>query len=395
MKYPIYLDYNATTPCHPDVVEEMLPFFSEHFGNPSSGQHPFGWVAEEAVEVAREQVAGLIGAAPKEIIFTSGATEAINLVLRGAVAGLKSKGNHLITLETEHKAVLDTMQVLEKQGFEVTYLPVQMDGAVSLDLLKKTIKAETVLVAAMLANNETGYLHPVKEMAAIARERGVLFFTDAVQAVGKIPVDVKALGIDMLALSGHKMYGPKGVGALYLRKSKPGIELESQITGGGQETGRRSGTLHVPGIVGLGKAADLARVEFPSDALKLAELRDKLERELLTIEGAQLNGARDSRLPHVCNISFRGVPGKPFLIRINKHLAVSSGSACSSITDKPSHVLRAMGLDSETAVATLRLSLGKSTTKKDVDFAIDFIKETHQTMKKRDPFGNLKDTNHE
>ncbi|MDN3689938.1 cysteine desulfurase family protein [Cyclobacterium jeungdonense] len=381
MKYPVYLDYNATTPCHPAVLEEMLPFFSEHFGNPSSGQHPFGWVAEEAVEVARERVAGLIGAAPKEIIFTSGATEAINLALRGAVVGLKSKGNHLITIETEHKAVLDTVQVLEKQGFEVTYLPVQTDGAVSLDLLKKSIRAQTVLVAVMLANNETGYLHPLKEMAAIARDQGVLFFTDAVQAVGKVPVNVKALDIDMLALSGHKMYGPKGVGALYLRKSKPGITLESQITGGGQETGRRSGTLNVPGIVGLGKAAEIAGQEYMSDGLRLGELRDKLEKKLLAIPGARLNGTPESRLPHVSNISFSGVPGKQFLIRINKHLAVSSGSACSSISDKPSHVLRAMGLDSETAIATLRLSLGKSTSEKEVDFASDFIKKTHQKLK--------------
>lgn len=381
MKYPVYLDYNATTPCHPAVLEEMLPFFSEHFGNPSSGQHPFGWVAEQAVEVAREQVAALIGSSTKEIVFTSGATEAVNLALRGAVAGLKSKGNHLITVETEHKAVLDTMQVLENHGFEITYLPVQSDGSVSLDLLKKSLTAETVLVAAMLANNETGSLHPIKEMAAIANERGVLFFTDAVQAVGKIPVNVKELGIDMLALSGHKMYGPKGVGALYLRKSKPGISLEPQITGGGQETGRRSGTLNVPGIVGLGKAAEIALQEYKSDALRLGELRDKLENELLTVEGALLNGASDSRLPHVSNISFRGVPGKQFLIRVNKHLAVSSGSACSSITDKPSHVLRAMGLDSKTAVATLRVSLGKATTEKEVDFAIEFIKETHQKMK--------------
>lgn len=381
MKYPVYLDYNATTPCHPAVLEEMLPFFSEHFGNPSSGQHPFGWVAEQAVEVAREQVAALIGSSTKEIVFTSGATEAVNLALRGAVAGLKSKGNHLITVETEHKAVLDTMQVLENHGFEITYLPVQSDGSVSLDLLKKSLTAETVLVAAMLANNETGSLHPIKEMAAIANERGVLFFTDAVQAVGKIPVNVKELGIDILALSGHKMYGPKGVGALYLRKSKPGISLEPQITGGGQETGRRSGTLNVPGIVGLGKAAEIALQEYKSDALRLGELRDKLENELLTIEGALLNGASDSRLPHVSNISFRGVPGKQFLIRVNKHLAVSSGSACSSITDKPSHVLRAMGLDSKTAVATLRVSLGKATTEKEVDFAIEFIKETHQKMK--------------
>lgn len=382
MKYPLYLDYNATTPCHPEVLEKMLPFFLEHFGNSSSGQHPYGWVAEDAVEIAREQVASLIGASAKEIVFTSGATEAINLALRGAVGSGNLKGNHLITVETEHRAVLDTMKVLEKQGFEVTYLPVREDGTVSLDLLKQSIRPETILVAAMLANNETGYLHPVKEMAAIARDRGLLFFCDAVQAVGKIPVNVKDLDIDLLALSGHKMYGPKGVGALYIRKSRPGVSISPQITGGGQETGRRSGTLNVPGIVGLGKAAEIARNEYSYDASRLVKLRDKLEKSLLDIQGARLNGAQQSRLPHVSNISFKGVQGKPFLIRINKQLAVSSGSACSSITDKPSHVLRAMGLDSETAVATLRLSLGKSTTEKEVDFAIDFIKETHQKIKK-------------
>ncbi|SEI84409.1 cysteine desulfurase IscS [Cyclobacterium xiamenense] len=385
MNYPIYMDYNATTPCHPAVLEEMVPYFTEHFGNPSSGQHPYGWVAEEAVENAREQVASLIGASAGEIVFTSGATEAINLALRGAVARLRSKGNHLITFATEHKAVLDTLKTLESQGCSLTILPSQPDGSVSLDLLERSITSDTVLIAGMLANNETGYLHPIRKMATVARERGIVFFTDAVQAVGKVPVDVRDLGVDMLALSSHKMYGPKGVGALYLRKNKGGVGLEPQITGGGQEIGRRSGTLNVPGIVGLGKASEIAQQGMDAELMRLMQLRDSLEHALLKIDGAQRNGSVDSRLPHVSNISFRGIPGKQFLLRINKKLAVSSGSACSSISDKPSHVLLAMGLDSQTAIATLRLSLGRGSTLTDVKQAICYIREAHNQLNERSP----------
>lgn len=385
MNYPIYMDYNATTPCHPAVLQEMLPYFSEHFGNPSSGQHPYGWVAEEAVETAREQVAALIGASAKEIVFTSGATEAINLALRGVVARSKAKGKHLITFATEHKAVLDTLRILENQGCSLTVLPSRPDGSVSLELLEKSITADTILIAGMLANNETGYIHPIRTMAEIARKRGVLFFADAVQAVGKIPVDVRELGVDLLALSGHKMYGPKGVGALFLRKSDPVFGLEAQITGGGQETGRRSGTLNVPGIVGLGKASEIAHQEMDAEAVRLKRLRDCLQHDLLKIDGARSNGSTDSRLPHVCNISFRGIPGKQLLLRINKKLAVSSGSACSSISDKPSHVLLAMGLDSQTALATLRLSLGRRTTRADVERASSYIRETVHKLMERSP----------
>lgn len=379
--YPTYLDHNATTPCHASVLDEMLPYFRTHFGNASSSHHPYGWIAEEAVETAREQVAELIGAQSKEIVFTSGATEANNLAIRGVAFAQKEKGNHLITLETEHSAVLDTMKALSQQGFEVSYLPVNADGTVSLELVKRTFRNNTILLAAMYANNETGLIHPVRELAALAREHGVLFFTDGVQAVGKIPVDVGESGMDLMSLSAHKMYGPKGVGALYLRKSKPHIPLEAQITGGGQETGRRSGTLNVPGIVGLGKAADLALNEFQEDADRLSALRNKLEAGLLEIEGSQINGSTDSRLPHVSNISFKGIPGKAFLIRINKFLAVSSGAACSSITDKPSHVLSAMGLDAGTAMATLRFSLGKSTTDKVIEDAIAFVREVHKDLR--------------
>ncbi|NHE57461.1 cysteine desulfurase family protein [Cyclobacterium plantarum] len=379
--YPTYLDHNATTPCHPTVLEAMMPYFGTHFGNASSSHHPYGWMAEEAVEMAREQVAELIGAQAKEIVFTSGATEAINLAIRGVAWANKAKGNHLITLETEHSAVLDTMKSLSKQGFEISYLPVNEDGLVSQELLKKTFRKTTILLAAMFANNETGLVLPVGEMAAMAKQNEVLFFTDGVQAVGKIPVDVREAGIDLMALSAHKMYGPKGVGALYLRKSQPHIALEPQITGGGQETGRRSGTLNVPGIVGLGKAAELALNEFQEDALRLSALRDELEEGLLQISGSEVNGSRKNRLPHVSNISFKGIPGKPFLLRINKGLAVSSGAACSSITDKPSHVLTSMGLDAETAMATLRFSLGKSTNSEDIAHAIDWVREVHRDLK--------------
>ncbi|SHM72062.1 cysteine desulfurase [Cyclobacterium lianum] len=378
--YPIYLDHNATTPCHPAVLEEMMPYFAQHFGNASSSNHPYGWIAEEAVEMAREKVAELIGAEAKEIIFTSGATEANNLAIRGAALSLQEKGNHLITLETEHSAVLDTMKALSRQGFEVSYLPVNSDGSVSRGILERSFRKTTILFAAMHANNETGLLLPLREMAEIAEEKGALFFTDGVQAVGKIPVDVRESGVDLMSLSAHKMYGPKGVGALFLRKSAPYIALEPQITGGGQETGRRSGTLNVPGIVGLGKAAEIAHQEMQQDAARLSELRDQLEEGLLSIPGARMNGSKAYRLPHVSNISFGGLPGREFLLRVNKSLAVSSGAACSSVTDKPSHVLTAMGLDADTAMATLRFSLGKSTTKKEIEQAIACVREVHQSL---------------
>ena len=372
MELPIYFDYNATTPCHPEVVEAILPYFTSAYGNASSVHHPYGWIAENAVEAAREEVAELIGAESKEILFTSGATEAINLAIKGLALANKGKRKHLITIATEHKAVLDTIDHLVSQGFECTCLPVNAKGEISLDQLKSSFKKNTLMLVAMTANNETGNLHPIKEMAEMASAHGAFFITDAVQAVGKIPLNVKHLGVDMLALSAHKMYGPKGVGALYVRKGVPKIDLVAQITGGGQEMGRRSGTLNVPGIVGLGKASSIRLSHQLGEYQRLFNLRNKLETGLLKITGSQRNGSSD-RLPHVCNVSFNGILGKPLLIRINKELAVSSGAACSSVSDKPSHVLTAMGLDKATAMATLRLSLGRSTTEKDVDFAISYI----------------------
>ena len=388
MDLPVYFDYNATTPCHAEVVDAMLPYFTSAYGNASSGHNPYGWMAEEAVEIAREEVGELIGASAKEIVFTSGATEAINLAIRGLAYANKNKKNHLITIATEHSAVLDTMKDLERQGFEFTCLPVNSDGGISLDLLSSSIKQNTLLVAAMTANNETGHLHPIKEMAAIAKGKGAFFFTDAVQAVGKIPVDVKDWDVDMLALSGHKMYGPKGVGALYVRKGSPRIDLAAQITGGGQEFGFRSGTLNVPGIVGLGKAAAISLRDQSDEKQRLLLLRDRLQAELLKIDGCRINGSSD-RLPHVCNISIPEVSGKQLLIRANKKLAVSSGAACSSITDKPSHVLTAMGLDAATAMATLRFSLGRYTTENDVEHAIGYISQVVNDLRANLKFNSL------
>ncbi|MEX0884615.1 MAG: cysteine desulfurase family protein [Cyclobacteriaceae bacterium] len=380
MKYPIYFDHNATTPCDQEVMDAMMPFMREHFGNASSVHHPYGWMAEEAVEMAREQVAHLVGAAPKEIVFTSGATESINLAIRG-ISQAHAGRHHFITLQTEHKAVLDTFAVLEEEGHEVTYLPVQKNGLVDLTLLEKSITRPTLMMAVMLANNETGVIQPIDEIGLMAKKHGVLLLSDAVQAVGKIPVDVKQLGVDLMPMSAHKFYGPKGVGALYVRKSKPQISMSPLITGGGHELGRRSGTLNVPGIVGMGQAATIARQELGKEAVRLGSLRNHLENSLLVLKDCLLNGAPEKRLPHVSNLSFGGIDGREFLIRINKELAISSGSACSSITDKPSHVLLAMGVNPNTAKATLRFGLGKSTDQQQIDFAIDFVKTTFNQLK--------------
>jgi cysteine desulfurase len=380
MKFPIYFDHNATTPCLPEVLEAMTPYFTSLYGNASSSHHVYGWLAEEAVEIAREQVAHLIGATPKEIVFTSGATESVNLAIRGVANANLNRGKHFVTLSTEHKAVLDTLADLRQEGFEVTVLPVDGNGLVDLNQLEGAIRDDTVMVAAMFANNETGVLQPIQEIADLTRSKGVLLLSDGVQAVGKIPLDVHRMDIDLVPLSAHKFYGPKGVGALYIKKSQPGVHLKACITGGGQELGRRSGTLNIPGIVGLGKAAEIASREMDRDGLRLKPLRDKLENALLALDGCRLNGHPVHRLPHVSNISFAGVNGKDWLIRINKELAVSSGSACSSITDKPSHVLKAMGLENELAKSTLRFGLGKSTTDEQVDFAIEFVKESYRQM---------------
>ena len=381
MKFPVYLDYNATTPCDERVVEAMLPFFTKHFGNAASRSHPYGWEAEEGVEYAREQVAKLIGAEPKEIIFTSGATEADNLALKGVFQMFSGRGNHIITVNTEHKAVLDTCNRLEKEGGEVTYLNVKPDGLIDLKELEASIKPTTILIAVMYANNETGTLMPVKEIGAIAKKHGVLFFTDATQAVGKIPVNVLEDEIDLMAFSAHKMYGPKGIGALYVRRKNPRVKITPQIDGGGHEKGLRSGTLNVPAIVGFGKAAVLAGNEMDSESKRLSSLRDKFESEILKLDGTAVNGSTVYRLPHVSNLSFGYVDGNSLMIGLNKNIAVSSGSACTSASPEPSHVLKALGLEDELAHSSLRFSLGRNTTEEEIDYAIEQVSKTVKKLR--------------
>jgi cysteine desulfurase len=372
---PVYLDNNATTPCDPRVVETMLPYFTQHFGNAASRNHSFGWYAEEAIEYAREQVARLIGAEPKEIVFTSGATEANNLAIKGVYEMYASKGNHIITANTEHKAVLDTCKHIEKLGGEISYLQVKEDGRIDLQELEAAIKPSTVLIAIMYANNELGTLNSIKEISAIARKHGVLFFTDGVQAVGKISVDVNKDGIDVMSMSAHKMYGPKGVGALYVRRKNPRVKLASQIDGGGHEKGMRSGTLNVPGIVGFGKAAELAMQEMEAEAERLCVLRDTLEKELLLIEDAFVNGSVQHRLPHVSNLSFKDVEGEGLMMALNKNIAVSSGSACTSASLEPSYVLKALGLEDDMARSSLRFGLGRFTNEEQINYTIKVVKE--------------------
>ncbi|RYY59012.1 MAG: IscS subfamily cysteine desulfurase [Chitinophagaceae bacterium] len=372
-KAPIYLDNNATTSCDPRVVEAMLPYFSSHFGNAASRTHLFGWQAEESVDLAREQVAALLGCDKQEIIFTSGATESDNLAIKGVFETYTAKGKHIITCVAEHSAVLDTCRHLEKLGAEVTYLPVNHDGLIDIAALEQAIRPDTILLAIMFANNETGVLQPIGEIGAIAKKHQVLFFTDATQAVGKIPVDVRKLGIDLLALSAHKMYGPKGVGALYIRRRDPRVKLVPQLHGGGHERGNRSGTLNVPGIVGLGKACQLCSDELQQDATRLSGLRDQLEHALLTVSDSQVNGANAPRLPQTTNLSFRQVDSQVMMMGFSAELAISSGSACSSATLEPSHVLRAMGLTDELALSSVRFGLGRFTTQAEIDRAIGII----------------------
>lgn len=383
LKLPVYLDYNSTTPCDPRVVEAMLPYFTEKFGNAASRSHAFGWEAEEAVELAREQVAGLVGAGPKEIVFTSGATEADNLAIKGVFEMYASKGNHLITVVTEHKAVLDTGHHLEKLGGEVTWLPVDDQGLISLEGLEAAIRPTTVLIAIMYANNEIGVIQPIREISAIARRHGIIFFTDATQAIGRIPVDVEVDGIDLMAFSAHKLYGPKGVGALYVRRKNPRVRLVSQMDGGGHERGMRSGTLNVPAIVGFGKACAICAAEMAVENMRIAALRDRLEADLLALEGARINGSRRYRLPGITNISFRGVDGESLLAGLGKNVALSSGSACTSASMEPSYVLKALGLDDDLAHSSLRLGLGRYTTDEEVAYAIGqigkMVAALHQT----------------
>ncbi|KIC95373.1 IscS subfamily cysteine desulfurase [Flavihumibacter solisilvae] len=389
MKLPIYLDNNATTPCDPRVVEAMLPYFTEHFGNAASRNHPFGWAAEEAVDYAREQVAKLIGADPKEIIFTSGATEADNLAIKGVYDMYASKGNHVITCVTEHKAVLDTCKHIEKSGGEVTYLPVNNEGLIDLAELEAAIRPTTILIAIMYANNETGTVMPVREISAIARKKGVLFFTDATQAVGKVPVDVQKDGIDLLAFSAHKMYGPKGIGALYVRRKNPRVKVTAQMDGGGHERGMRSGTLNVPGIVGFGKACELASQEMETESKRLSALRDKLESALLKLEEAYVNGSTAHRLPHVANISFKYVEGEGLMMGFNKNIALSSGSACTSASLEPSYVLKALGLGDDLAHSSLRFGLGRFTTEEQIDYTIEHVSGTVNKLREMSPLWEM------
>ncbi len=380
MNYPIYLDYNATTPCAPEVIEVMLPYFGVHFGNAASKSHPYGWVAENAVETAREQIANLIGAQSKEIIFTSGATEAINLAIKGIFDLKKEEKQHFITCQTEHKAVLDSFKSIESEGAEVTYLPANREGKIDLDQLQSAILPYTKMIALMWANNETGVIHPMEEIKKIAEAHDIILFTDAVQAAGKIPVSVK--GIHLMTISAHKLYGPKGVGALYIRHNHHLPKPLAQIDGGGHEKGFRSGTLNVPGIVGFGKAAELRLKEMESEGRRLEILRNKLETQLLKSPDTFLNGSQIDRLSHVTNIAFGGVEGVELLRKINLKVAVSSGSACTSISPKPSHVLQSMGLDSDLGRASVRFSPGKETTESDIDFTVEWVKKVVEELRK-------------
>ena len=388
LKLPIYLDNSSTTPVDPRVLEAMIPYYTEHFGNAASRSHPFGWSAEDAVNHAREQVARLINATEKEIIFTSGATEGDNLAMKGVFDMYSRKGNHIITVTTEHKAVLDTGKHIEKMGGEVTYLKVDNQGNIDLKELEAAITDKTILVSIMYANNEMGTIHPIREIADIVHKKGALLFTDATQAVGKIPVDVIADGIDLMTFTAHKMYGPKGVGALYVRRKNPRVKVTAQLDGGGHERGMRSGTLNVPGIVGFGKAAELAMQEMHQDAERLSALRDKLENALLGLEEAYVNGNPNSRLPHLTNISFKYVEGEGLMMAF-KDIAVSSGSACTSASLEPSYVFKALGLGDDLAHSSIRFSLGRFTTEEQIDFTIDHVKTAVTKLREMSPLWEM------
>lgn len=385
LKLPIYMDNHATTPVDPRVLETMLPYFTERFGNAASRNHAFGWQAEEAVEVARKQVAALIGATAKEIVFTSGATESDNLAIKGAALMYRPKGNHIVTVVTEHKAVLDTCKHLEADGFDVTYLPVGRDGLIDLDRLRASITDRTILVSIMAANNEVGVLQPIDEIGRITRERGVLFHTDAVQAAGKVPFDVNASNVDMASLSAHKMYGPKGVGALYVRRRSPRVLLTPIIDGGGHERGMRSGTLNVPGIVGFGKAAAISRDELAAEAARLTALRNRLNDGLhRNLDEIFVNGSLEHRLPGNLNISFAYVEGESLLMGIND-IAVSSGSACTSATLEPSYVLKALGTGDDLAHSSIRFGLGRFNTEEEVDFVVEKLSAVVKRLREMSP----------
>jgi cysteine desulfurase len=388
MNFPIYLDNNSTTPMDPRVLDAMLPYFNEKFGNAASRNHSFGWNAEEAVDYAREQVGRLIGCTSKEIIFTSGATEANNLAIKGVFEMYGSQGNHMITVSTEHKATLDACKKVEKMGGEVTYLSPNEDGLINLSDLESAITDKTILITIMYGNNEIGVIQDIKAISAIAKKNGILFHTDATQTVGKIPVDVIADGIDLMSFTAHKMYGPKGVGALYVRRKNPRVKVTSQMDGGGHERGMRSGTLNVPGIVGFGKACEIAQNEMDGEAVRLSAMRDRLEKELLTIEEAYVNGNVQHRLPHVANISFKFVEGEGLMMG-TKDIAVSSGSACTSATLEPSYVLRALGRADELAHSSIRFSFGRQTTLEDIDQTADTLLDVVEKLRELSPLWDM------
>ena len=382
---PIYMDNHATTPVDPRVLEEMLPYFTNKFGNAASRNHSFGWAGEEAIETARERIAKLIGATPKEIIFTSGATESDNLAIKGVAEMYREKGNHIITAVTEHKAVLDTCKRLEKYGYRVTYLPVQKDGLVDLEELKRAMDDKTILVTIMAANNEIGVVQPIAEIGKLCHEKGVIFHTDATQYVGKVPMDVIKQNLDLVSISGHKMYGPKGVGALYVRRKNPRVQLAAIMDGGGHERGMRSGTLNVPGIAGLGKACEICYQEMPQESCRMAGLRNRLRDKIMSrLDEVYINGSWEHRLPGNLNISFAYVEGESLLMGIND-IAVSSGSACTSATLEPSYVLKALGTGDDLAHSSIRFGLGRFNTEAEVDYVANRVVETVQRLRELSP----------
>lgn len=382
----IYLDYNATTPADPQVVEAMLPYFYDKPGNAASRTHPYGWVADEAVDQARQQLAQLIGADPREIVFTSGATEAVNLAIKGVFQLYRRKGQHLITVKTEHKAVLDTTEYLEKHGAEVTYLKVDAEGLIDPEELEDAIRPDTILVSVLWANNETGVLQPMAEIGEICTRKGVLLMSDATQAVGKIPVNPRELGIHLMAFSAHKMYGPKGIGALYVSRQRPRVKLAAQIHGGGHEQGMRSGTLNVPGIVGFGKAAEIAAAQMETEALRFGQLRDRLESELQQkLEAIKINGNKAHRLAHVSNLSFRHVDAEALISTFNRSIAVATGSACSSASLEPSHVLKAMQLSDDWLKGSIRFSFGRFSEASDIDQTVKVISKGVEELRAVSP----------
>jgi cysteine desulfurase len=385
--FPIYLDYGATNPCDPRVVDAIVPWLREHFGNPASRTHAWGWEAEAAVEKAREQVADLIGADPREIVWTSGATESNNLAIKGAAHFYKSRGKHLITVKTEHKAVLDTMRELERQGFEVSYLDVQADGLLSMDALKAAIRPDTILISVMFVNNEIGVIQDVTAIGKLCREKGIIFHVDAAQATGKVEIDMTELPIDLMSLASHKTYGPKGIGALYVRR-KPRIRLEAQMHGGGHERGMRSGTLPTHQCVGMGEAFRIAKLEMAQDNAKARALHDRLINGLSDLEQVFLNGHATQRVPHNINISFNYVEGESLIMGI-KGLAVSSGSACTSASLEPSYVLRALGRSDELAHSSLRMTIGRWSTEEDIDYAIKTIRENVAKLRELSPLWEM------